>query len=115
MVLLLLLSVNLLRALNQHVDYSGAYNWGCSLLYWSGVPPHPTPPKKHYLSLGYVSPSVVVRSFSMTSENHGGQRSVIHWSGKVSGRNSSVTVTLTVIYSVKQPQSVLSLWGVCMA
>ena len=25
-----------LRAPNQHVDYSGAYNWGCLLLYWSG-------------------------------------------------------------------------------
>ena len=25
-----------LRAHNQQVDYSGAYNWGCSLLYWSG-------------------------------------------------------------------------------
>ena len=26
-----------LRAHNQHVDYSGACNWGCSLLYWSGI------------------------------------------------------------------------------
>ena len=26
-----------LRAHNQHVDYSGAYNWGCSLWYWSGI------------------------------------------------------------------------------
>ena len=25
-----------LRAHNQHVDYSGAYNWWCSLLCWSG-------------------------------------------------------------------------------
>ena len=24
-----------LRAHNQRVDFSGAYNWGCSLLYWS--------------------------------------------------------------------------------
>ena len=24
-----------LRAHSQRVDYSGAYNWGCPLLYWS--------------------------------------------------------------------------------
>ena len=35
-----------LRAHNQRVDYSGAYNWGCLLLYYSGkkskIPPSST-------------------------------------------------------------------------